>query len=273
MKKKRHGGQAEVTEALLTLFSDDTYKGAPFSLPGESQIGMLELLTEDAVANAATGNRSCDFPSALTLQEKTGIVMRRALEDAVENRWFSLVCGKTEPVAVAAKSILTLIQYRQIDRFVMLVRGTAEREAAALSLPVYLERAAIRTKPSLLVYTPEESNEGSSLLRRYVCEPTPQILLLNREYYNRPENLLLRPLRQLDGQPPITLLQMARPVVITVSETAEELRVLLQSSTLLEPLCVLSFVETPDTTGTTVPIYVPGMTLNKPDDTPEQIQM
>lgn len=275
MKKKRRMGEAEVTGTLLTVFGGDSYKGESFPLPGESQLSMTDMLSPTPVA---MGNRSCAFPEVLSLQEKTGIPVRRPLDNAVENRWFSLVCGKTDPVAVAAKSMLTLMQYRQVHRFLVLVRGMAEREDMALSLSVYLRSYAglMPQKPSLLVYNPPENDiaeEGLSLLRRYVCDPAPQILLMNREYYNRPENLLLKPLRQLDDRLPITLLQMAHPVVITVSDTAEELRMLLQSSTVFEPLCTLSFVEKPDTTGTTVPIYVPGMTVDKPNDVPEQIQM
>lgn len=278
MKKKRYSGEAEGTGTLLTLFDAGSYRGETFPFPGESQLDMMAMLSATSDATLASGNLYCDFPFALSLQEKTGIAVRRDLEEAVENRWFSLVCGKTDPVAVAAKSMLMLMQYRQVHRFLVLVRGMAEREDMALSLSVYLRSYAglMPQKPSLLVYNPPENDiaeEGLSLLRRYVCDPAPQILLMNREYYNRPENLLLKPLRQLEDQPPITLLQMAHPVVITASETAEELRMLLQSSTVFEPLCTLSFVEKPDTTGTTVPIYVPGMTVDKPNDVPEQIQM
>ncbi len=273
MKKNRHLREAEIAETLLALFDADSYRGAPFPLPGESQIGLLELLSS---APTAYGNLSCALPSALTLQQRTGIVpqgsaAKRAWDNAKENQWFSFVCGKTDPVAAAAKAMLTLMQQKQIHRFVVLVRGMAERDAASLSLPVYLERVQLR--PTVQVFSPEEGDraeEGLSMLRRYVCEPTPQILLMNREYYNRPGNLLLRPMRQLDGLSPITLLQMAHPVVITIGETADALRSLLQSSTLLQPLCALSFVTSPDTTGTTLPICKPGMLSTESDQQPEQ---
>lgn len=272
MKKKRRMAEAEVTGALLTLFGENSYKGESFPLPGESQLSMTDMLSPTL---AGYGNRSCDFPTALSLQEKTGIALRHSCAEAVENRHFSLACGKTDPVAVAAKAILTLTGRKQIHRFLFLVRGMAEREAVAMSLSAYLERA-VSAKPAVLVYTSDESEtaeDGLSLLRRYVCDPAPQILLMNREYYNRPDNLLRRPMRQLDSAPPITLLQMAHPVVITVSETAGELRALLQSSAVFEPLCTLSFVTEPDTSGVTAPIYVPGMVLDKPDEVPEQLQM
>ncbi len=290
MKKKLHLTEAEIAETLLALFDADTYRGAPFSLPGESQIGLMDLPLS---APTAYGNLSCTLPTALSLQQRTGIVpkgsaAKRAWDNAIENRWFSLVCGKTDPVAAAAKAMLTLMQQKQIHRFVVLVRGMVERDATSLSLPVYLDRIPLPTgKPTVQVFSPEESDraeEGLSMLRRYVCEPMPQILLMNREYYNRPGNLLLRPMRQLDGLSPVTLLQMAHPVVITIGETADALCSLLRSSTLLQPLCALSFVTSPDTTGTTLPICKPGMLSDKPDQSqqpqqqqlpegPEQMQM
>lgn len=278
MKKKQHLTKTEITEALLTLFEAASYRGASFPLPGESQIDLFQA------APTAYGNLSCSFPAALSLQQKTGIVpqgsaAKREWDNAIENRWYSIVCGKTDPIAVAAKAMLTLMRQKQIHRFVVLVRGMAERDAAAFSLPAYLEST------HTMVFSPEEGDraeDGLSMLRQYVCEPTPQVLLMNREYYNRPGNLLLRPMRQLNELAPITLLQMAHPVVITIGETADALRSLLQSSTLLQPLCVLSFVTSPDTTGTTLPICAPGMLPDKPDqpqqqqqllEEPEQLQM
>ena len=106
------------------------------------------------------------------------------------------------------------------------------------------------TLAPMAVYANGESDmtgEGTKLgllqLRRFVCDHMPQILLMNREYFNRPENLLLRPDVLLDGHTPLSILTSARPVVVTISESARDVRTLLEKSGIFAPLCSLSFTE------------------------------
>lgn len=218
----------------------------------------------------AVGNRWDDFPSAVELFEKTGMQVRHSLDKAQEKHWFSLVCGRTDPVYLATRGMLTLMLHRQVERFLVVVRGTAEREAAAQALTAYVEKYAGRRERQLQVVSYTDTTE----LRRYVSDPTPQILLMNREYFMRPENLLLRSDERYHGQTPLSILQNAHPVVVTCSDTVKELRTLLEGAMRVQPLCILSFAAIADDTGMTMPIYVPGaVPKTVPTPTPEQMQV
>jgi len=56
-----------------------------------------------------------------------------------------------------------------------------------------------------------------------------------------------------------SMLTPAHPVIITLSSAAREVRSLLERASVFDPLCTLSFTESPDASGTTVPVYAPGM--------------
>lgn len=263
--RPRSADPASAVRALLALFGAGNYTGEPFSIPGENQLRMTDTMW-------GCGNRAAEdaFREAMHLYGMTGAHARGDLETALAAGHFSVACGRADPVYLAARGMLSLMLQRHVNRFLVLVRGAAERESIALSLSAYLEQSARGLggglKPDVAVYANGESDmtgEGTKLgllqLRRFVCDPTPQILLMNREYFNRPENLLLRPDVLLDGHTPLSILTPARPVVVTISESARDVRRLLWKSDIFAPLCSLSFTESIDTTGTTVPVYAPGM--------------
>ena len=263
--RPRSADPVSAVRALLALFGPGNYTGEPFAIPGENQLRMTDTMW-------ACGNGAAEdaFREAMHLYGMTGAAAREPLGTALAAGHFSVACGKADPAYLAARGMLSLMLHRHVNRFLVLVRGAAERESIALSLSAYLEQSARALgsgiRPDVTVYANGESDmtgEGTKLgllqLRRFVCDPAPQILLMNREYFNRPENLLLRPDVLLDGHTPLSILINARPVVVTISESAGEVRSLLEKSDIFAPLCSLSFTETIDTTGTTVPVYAPGM--------------
>ena len=276
--RTRSADPAAAAGALLTLFRPGRYTGEPFSIPGENQLRMT-----DAIWGSGNSTPADPFAEAMHLCGMTGLSVRKPLEDALADRHFSLTCGKADPMFIAARGMLALMLHRQINRFIVLVRGSAERESASMSLSAYLEQSVrgLSISPTLSVYAGGESDmtgEGIRYtllqLRQYVCDPSPRILIMNREYCNRPKNLLLRPDVLLDHQTPASLLAAARPVVITISENAAEVRSLLQLSGLFCPLCTLSFTEDADTSGLTVPFYAPGMRQSGiPAEETEQITL
>lgn len=263
--RPRSADPVSAVRALLALFGPGNYTGEPFAIPGENQLRMTDTMW-------ACGNGAAEdaFREAMHLYGMTGAAAREPLDTALAAGHFSVACGKADPAYLAARGMLSLMLHRHVNRFLVLVRGAAERESVALSLSAYLEQSARALgsgiRPDVAVYANGESDmtgEGTKLgllqLRRFVCDPSPQILLMNREYFNRPGNLLLRPDVLLDGHTPLSILTSARPVVVTVSESAREVRSLLWKSEIFAPLCSLSFTESIDTTGTTVPVYAPGM--------------
>lgn len=263
--RPRSADPASAVRALLALFGPGNYTGEPFAIPGENQLRMTDTMW--ACGNGAAENA---FHEAMHLYGMTGSTARGSLDTALAAGHFSIACGKADPAYLAARGMLSLMLHRHVNRFLVLVRGAAERESIALSLSAYLEQSARALgsgiRPDVAVYANGESDmtgEGTKLgllqLRRFVCDPSPQILLMNREYFNRPENLLLRPDVLLDGHTPMSILTSARPVVVTISESARDVRSLLWKSDIFAPLCILSFTESIDTTGTTVPVYAPGM--------------
>ncbi|MBQ8641725.1 MAG: hypothetical protein IJ480_05850 [Clostridia bacterium] len=264
--RNRSADPAGATGALLTLFQPGNYMGEPYSIPGENQLRMTDTVW--GRGNGFDGGEP--FGEAMHLYGMTGVSARAGLEEALAACRFSVACGRADPVFIAARGMLGLMMHRHVSRFVVLVRGAAERESIALSLSAYLEQSARALPGSLLpeltIYANGESDmtgEGTKLsllqLRRYVCDPAPQILLMNREYCNRPENLLLRPDVLLDGHTPLSMVTPARPVIVTISETAGEVRTLLERSSIFAPFCTLSFTEDIDRSGSTVPVYAPGM--------------
>lgn len=264
MKRPRSADPAEAAGALLTLFAPGNYTGDPYSLPGENQLRMMDTVWGRGNPSASEDT----FLQSMHLYGMTGVSAGRSLENALSANRFSIACGKADPALVAARGMLALMLHRHIHKFIVLVRGAGERESAALSLSAYLDQSArsLGLSPDLTVYAGGESDmtgEGIKFtlqqLRRYVCDPTPQILLMNREYCNRPENLLLRPDVLLDGHTPLSMLTPAHPVIVTLSSAAGEVRSLLERASVFDPLCTLSFTESPDASGTTVPVYAPGM--------------
>ncbi len=295
--RPRSAEPTEMMGALLTLFQPGCYKGEPFPVPGENQLRMTDSIcgwgnVRGSAADTVEQMEDAYFTEAAALFGMAAPVGTMLPEEAMAKRHFSLACGRADPVYMAGRAILTLILQRQVNRFLVLVRGAAEREAVALSLSAYVEQS-VRVLPgdlprelpchdaAVTVYVSGESDmtrEGRNLgmlqLRHFVCSPSPQILLMNREYCNRPENLLLRPDVLLDGLPPISMLTAAHPVVITISETAGDVASLLERSDIFDPLCTLSFTEETDGSGITVPVYTPGMHRSKPWDTePEQLTL
>ncbi len=293
----RSADPVEMMGALLTLFQPGNYRGEPFPIPGENQLRMTDTMwgwgnvrgsAADTMEDPVFERSEALFTEAARLYATAGPVGTVAPEKPMATRRFSLVCGRGDPVYLAGRAMLTLILHRQVNRFLVLVRGAAEREALSLSLSAYLDQA-IRELPrelpchgaAVTVYANGESDmtgEGRTVgmlqLRRFVCDEGPQILLMNREYCNRPENLLLRPDMLLDGETPLSMITSAHPVVITVSAEARDVASLLDRSEIFAPLCTLSFTETLDTEGITVPVYTPGMHRNKNWDTePEQLTL
>ncbi len=289
----RSAEPGEMMGALLRLFRAGSYRGEMFPIPGENQLRLTDSMwgwgnVSGSAADTLGHLEDAYFGEAAHLCEKAGPVGIMVPEKAMAARRFSMACGRGDPVYLAGRAMLTLILHRQVGRFLVLVRGAAEREAVALSLSAYLDQA-IRELPrelpcqgtAVTVYANGESDmtgEGRTLgmlqLRRFVCDEGPQILLMNREYCNRPENLLLRPDMLLDGQTPLSMITPAHPVVITVSETARDVASLLERSEIFAPLCTLSFTEEVDGDGVTVPVYSPGMHQSKPwDMESEQIML
>ena len=269
--RPRSADPVSAVRALLALFGPGNYTGEPFAIPGENQLRMTDTMW-------ACGNGAAEdaFREAMHLYGMTGAAAREPLGTALAAGHFSVACGKADPAYLAARGMLSLMLHRHVNRFLVLVRGAAERESVALSLSAYLEQSARALgsgiRPDVAVYANGErdmTGEGTKLgllqLRRFVCDPSPQILLMNREYFNRPETLLLRPDVLLDSHTPLSILTSARPVVVTVSESAREVRSLLWKSDIFAPLCSLSFTESIDTTGTTVPVYAPGRTAEEGD--------
>jgi len=277
-RSQKAADPARAAEALLTLFSaDQTWIGRPYTVPGEAQLRFSDSMW--GCGNAAAGENT--FENAMSLYAGTDCREQRCrpVEDALANRRFSVACGAVDPCWMAARSIVTLAMQRQVRKFVVLVRGATEREMLSRTLAAYTEQAGREfgfrdgnadgylqgDGPEVTMYAGggrDMSGEGMRLclrqLRRFVTDPTPQVLLMNREYFTRPANLLTRPSADLEGTVPMSMLTPGSPVIVTVSEDAASVRTLLQRAAVFAPLCSLSFTVKTDRSGTTVPVYTPG---------------
>jgi len=289
--KYRKADSTQAATALLTLFgtcentvAGESYAGLPYTVPGDIQLRMTDTLQ-------AIGNRlpcAQAFGEALHLYQAVEAWhggTHKDVQNALTCNRFSFACGSEDPCYLAVQCILNLILRRDVKKFIIPVRGTAEKEAISRTLCAYVEQvsremgystaSAFQTDgqwrnaaPDVIVYgsggsemTKEKSYLALEQLRRFVSASTPQILLINREFFIRPSNLLRRPCPQFDDDIPLQYMQAGRPVLITVSQNGRGVARLLEKAAVLSPLCSLSFTVETDFSGVTVPVYTPGCTV------------
>ena len=251
---------AETADAIvrtaLTLFSGDgtgesgvcSFRGEPYELPGDDQLRLTG-------ADTGCGNRMPDA-GAFSADE----ALRRPVGDGLpvtarEEHIYSFACFPCDRIYAAVQVIFALHLRRGVRKFIVAVRSLVEREQVRQAMDVYTAHFAeqYRLAPPVIRVYDSADREG---LRGYLTAEGIGILLINRENFDRDANLLRRQSMEFSDRTPLSLIQKARPVVVTLTNAGKPLSRLLNHTRQFAPLCTLAFMEKSDTSGTTFPICV-----------------
>ena len=175
-------------------------------------------------------------------------------EEALAAGRFSFACGRGDLVSVVLQVIFALITKRDVKKYIITVKNAAERESirhSLTALSAYFANVYGVEAPAITVYNSDYRDE----IRQFVCSDAGHILLINRENFDKEINLFRRPYGPFSDYSPLSLLSAGYPVVITISSDASELVRLMEHLPQFNPLCTLSFLDKPDETGITVPVF------------------
>ena len=196
-------------------------------------------------------------------------------EEALTAGRFSFACGRGDLVAVVLQVIFALMTKRDVKKYIITVKNAAERESirhSLTALSAYFANAYGVDAPAITVYNSDYRED----IRRFVCSDAGHILLINRENFDKEINLFRRPYGPFSDNSPLSLLSAGYPVVITISGDASELVRLMEHLPRFNPLCTLSFLNKPDDTGITVPVFRHGSksatVVSEEEDNPMQLQ-
>lgn len=272
---------AETADAIvrtaLTLFGGDlfydpaypgslSFTGQPYPIPGTEQLRLTGA--ETGIGNALPDPDAFSADTRLWSACHPGQQMPERAKDA---RLYSFACRPCDRVYAAVQVLFALYIQRDVRKFIVAARNIVEREQIRQAMEVYTTHFAEqyrRMAPVIRVYDSAD-RDG---LRNYVCGEGIQILLINRENFDRDANLLRRPSAYFSGQTPLSLLAPARPVVITLSADAGPLLRFFAHTALFTPLCTLAFTETPDESGITFPLYT-GVPQTFPEEPDGQLRL
>lgn len=279
--KKGVNMAAETADAIvktaLALFGGDlacdpdyhgtlSFRGAPFAIPGEDQLRLIG-------AEMGSGN---DLPAPQAFAADARLWRRGHRGDALpetarEKRVYSFACRPCDRIYMAVQVIFALHIRRGVRKFIVTVRSLTEREQVRQAMEVYSAHFAEGYRlatPVIRVYDSADLNG----LKGYITAEGIGILLINRENFDRDANLLRRQSVDFSDHTPLSLIRAAKPVVVTLTNDAKPLSRLLNHTTQFAPLCTLSFMDFPDPSGTTCPVYT-GLTCLLPEEDNGQIRL
>lgn len=260
MSKKAAETADAIVKAALALFGGDlacnpdyhgtlSFRGAPFAIPGEDQLRLIG-------AEMGCGNALPD-PQAFAADERLWRLCHSGdslPEKARENRVYSFACRPCDRIYASLRVIFALHIRRGVRKFIVTVRNLTEREQVRQAMAVYTVHFAEQYRLAAPVIRVYDSADRDGL-KGFITADAIGILLINRENFDRDANLLRRGSMDFSDHAPLSLLQAAKPVVVTLTNAAKPLSRLLTHTAQFSPLCVLAFTDTPDTTGATCPVY------------------
>lgn len=277
MSKKAAETADAIVKTALALFGGDflydsdyhgalSFRGAPFAIPGEEQLRLTG-------AEMGYGN-AMPTPQAFAADEKLWRLCQSGdslPETARMRRVYSFACRPCDRIYAAVQVIFALHIHRGVRKFIVTARSLTEREQIRQAMEVYTAHFAEQYRLSTPVIRVYDSADREGL-KGYITADGIGILLINRENFDRDANLLRRGRLELSDQTPLSLIQLAKPVVVTLTTAAKPLSRLLRHTVQFSPLCVLSFTDTPDTAGATCPVYT-GWTQPRSDEDDGQIRL
>ena len=240
MKRKT---EASVSEAVSYIFQSGYFGRSEYIIPREMQLSIEE--PESAFGNTdGFEEEECflrmrDFPCFDGMEES-------AVREILARRIFHIACGKSDVTLAALESVCELRQKYGIRKFLLLADGTADRERLYRTMSVMQHHFSDRyygLKLNILTYDSEDLRQ----IRTFALSDDIEILIINKEYFIRSNNLMRRPFDRFGGLSPAAMIGPARCVALTVSERIGDVRSILRHVYLFDPLCTVSFTENSDT--------------------------
>ncbi len=260
MSKKAAETADAIVKTALTLFGGDlavdpeyqgtlSFRGVPFAMPGEEQLCLTGV--EMGFGNGLPDPRAFAADKRLWRLCHSGDEIPQT---ARENRVYSFACRPCDRIYAAVQVIFALHIRRGVRKFLVAVRSLTEREQVRQAMEVYTAHFAEQYRLAVPVIRVYDSADQDGL-KGYIATDGIGILLINRENFDRDANLLRRNSVDFSAHTPLSLIQSIQPVVVTLTNAEKPLSRLLRHTVQFAPMCILSFTDTPDTTGTTCPVY------------------
>jgi len=231
-----------VREALACIFGQGYFGRSEYSVPGEVQLSIEE--SEFAFGNTdclADENYYARMSALPCFRGKDAETVRSVLD----KRQFRIVCGKTDVTLEALEAVYELRQKYGIRKFLLLASDASAREQFSRTISVmqdYFSDKYYGLKLNIMTY----DSDDFSRLRTFALSDDIQLLIINKEYFIRSNNLLKRPSARLDGLCPADMLRPARCVALTVSDDMKAVRAAVKYASVFDPLCTVCFTKNND---------------------------
>ena len=236
MKRKT---DAAVSEAVSYIFQSGYFGRSEYIIPREMQLSIEE--PEAAFGNTDGFDNESYFLRMRSLPCFDGME-EGAVREILSRRAFHISCGKSDVTLAALESVYELRQKYGIRKFILMTSGAAERERLCRTISVmrdYFSDKYYGLKLDILTY---DSNDLRQI-RAFALSDDIQLLIVNKEYFIRSNNLMKRASSRLEGLTPVSMIRPARCVALTISESIHEITAVLKHAEVFNPLCTISFTE------------------------------
>ncbi len=234
-----------VREAVSMIFQTGYFGRSEYAIPRDSQLSITE--SASAFGNSDGFQEKADdyFERMRHLPCFSGM-SEEQIREILSKRMFQVVCGKGEGAISVLESAYELRRRYGLRKFLLLTDGAAEREQFLRTLSVMLDYFSDKYCGLELGLTSYDSERVENV-RSYALSDDIQLMIVNKEYFIRSNNLLKRPSSHLEGASPVSILQPARCVAFTSSENIRDVSAILRHSEIFHPLCTICFTETEQT--------------------------
>lgn len=249
MKRKTDSGET-IIEAVSYIFHTGYFGRSEYAVPYEMQLSIGE--PESAFGNRDGFNDENYYMNLGMLPCFAGMD-EHTVRDILSRRRFQIACGKLDVSLAALESVYALRQKYGIRKFLMLTYDAAERERLTRTFSVMRDYFSDKYYGLNLDITTYDS-ENLRALRGFALSDNIQLLIVNKEFFIRSNNIMLRPVSSLEGTSPISIIRPARCVALTISEKISDAAAILRHTDIFDPLCTISFTASDESVSDVIPI-------------------
>lgn len=231
-----------VSETVSYIFQSGYFGRSEYTIPRETQLSIEE--PEAAFGNTDGFDNEAYYLRMGSLPCFDGMD-KPAVREILSRHAFHVACGKSDVTLAALESVYELRHKYGIRKFILMASGSAERERLSRTISVmrdYFSDKYYGLTLDILTYDSDDLRQ----LRTFALSDNIQLLIVNKEYFIRSNNLIKRPSPQLEGLSPLSMIRPARCVAFTISENMREITAILKHSEVFAPLCTISFTEKAD---------------------------
>lgn len=245
---RKRTGEAEmkrkttVSETVSYIFQSGYFGRSEYTIPRETQLSIEE--PEAAFGNTDGFDNEAYFLRMGALPCFDGMD-KSVVREILSRHAFHVACGKSDVTLAALESVYELRHKYGIRKFILMASGAAERERLSRTMSVMRDYFSDKYYGLTLDILTYDSNDLRQL-RTFALSDNIQLLIVNKEYFIRSNNLIKRASPQLEGLSPLSMIRPARCVALTIAENIGEITVILKHSQVFDPMCTISFTEKAD---------------------------